>query len=415
MTTSDMGLEDKVLRLIETLEEMPVLDFELLGKASGLGSEAEMIYKGYVAGKGLLAKAFVNFFRLGLLDSFVLVHVTPAVHHMIPKITDYVMRSDFAISSFRSMGEDELIFRVLVPSGREKEIEEGLNLLQGEGLVNRFEVCVASQAPNRYSFHPSVFDYASGVWKADARMIPVARKIRKFDVSRVDFDETDLKILHLLKRSSAIGVEAMSEALALDKREVRHHLEEHVLGGGDPSRSMVIGSFLDFFDPGVFAPQTLTIAGIFWPEEGFSSLFLAELVENAYLTFFSACDSRYFTLFYLPPSSLHQFAVFMDEMESRYASYDFRYYLSHWSWMNKYGDPKNPADISRQYVNGEWRFNAQEMFSGLKRLVQQGAGATAGLSGGDGVGGGAGRGGEEAREREEVSTKAERLNVGVSP
>jgi len=51
----------------------------------------------------------------------------------------------------------------------------------------------------------------------------------------------------MLKKSAATKPEAIAASLNLSVDEAVLHLRSHVLGGGDPKKSVLTGSYVDFF------------------------------------------------------------------------------------------------------------------------------------------------------------------------
>ncbi len=62
-------------------------------------------------------------------------------------------------------------------------------------------------------------------------------------------------MLTMLKRSAATSPSAMAAATGLSVDEVLVHLKQHVLGGGEPAKSMILKYYVDFLEPGLFAPD----------------------------------------------------------------------------------------------------------------------------------------------------------------
>ena len=368
--SSDEDLDRNLQRLIITIEDMPVLDMGELGERTGLGEEASSIYRHYVAEKGLLAKSTINFFKLGLHDTYTILKISPIFNKAIPAFMEASIQNNFIISALRPMGQNVLITRELVPLGEHEKLKYALDELSILGIIEGYEIFKADQVVNRWSLNPSAFDYVKGKWRTSPLQASVERKFKVADLNPVKFDAADLKIVQMLKKSAATKPEAIAASLNLSVDEAELHLKSHVLGGVDPKKSVLLGSSIDFFEPGLFAPETSIIAGFFSPEEEVREDFLNKLVKNPYLTFFASCDKYFFTLFSLPTDQLYVVADSLNSLEENYLMADFRFYFAPWFNNNKYGDPHNQADISRSFVKGKWEFNLGDFFDNVKQIAK---------------------------------------------
>ncbi|MGC8631800.1 MAG: winged helix-turn-helix domain-containing protein [Thermoprotei archaeon] len=361
----DVNLEQELLKLINSIEDAPILDMDELGNKTGLGGEAKLLYRHYVAEKGLLAKSSVNFFKLGLIDAFAIVQLTPQFAKKAPEFIRTAMESNFIVGTIRPMGQNIIIGRVLVPLSEFQSIKKVFDELCSSGIVDHYEIFQANGAGNRFSLHPSAFDYTVGSWKPYPSTPSVNRQFKTPDVNPEKFDETDLKILLMLKRSAAIKGNDIALSLGISVEEANAHIKEHVLGGGNQNRSLVMGSFVDFFEPGLFAPQTAVIAAFFRPEGDARDAFLSELLKMPYLNFLVPCHQYFYALFYFPIAKLYALANSIEEAQSKCAMADSRYYVAPWFSANKYGDPHNTADLSRSFVKGKWKFNADQFLEAI--------------------------------------------------
>jgi len=351
--------------LINSIEDTPILDMDELGNRTGLDGEATLLYRHYIAENGLLAKSSVNFFKLGLIDTFVIVQLTPQYTKKTPQFIKTAMESNFIVGTIRPMGQNILIGRVLAPFGQLQSIKKAFDELCSAGIVDHYEFFQANGAGNRFSLHPSAFDYTTGNWKPSPSTPSVSRQFKTPDVSPEKFDEIDLKILLMLKRSAAVKVEDVALSLGISVEEANVHIKDHVLGGGSQNRSLVMGSFVDFFEPGLFAPQTAVIAGFFRPEDEAREAFLSELLKIPYLNFLVPCHKYFYGLFYFPIAKLYALANSIEEAQSKYAMADTRYYVAPWFSINKYGDPHNSADLSKSFVNGAWKFSTEQFLEDI--------------------------------------------------
>ncbi len=191
--------------LISAIEKSHEFDPDGLGDASGLVGEAMMLYRNYVAGKGLVTRAAINFFRLGLADIWVVARVKYRVWRaLMATYKDLIATPGlYLLGSGYSLGDTQLIARVAIPPtlyGGFRRLADGL---AENGILENYEVLISDSPVSVYSLDPSVFDYPAGTWKRVSHPVKVNRELTKVDKAAIPFDKVDLKILTMLKRSAA--------------------------------------------------------------------------------------------------------------------------------------------------------------------------------------------------------------------
>jgi len=140
----------------------------------------------------------------------------------------------------------------------------GLDLserLKAAGVIKDYEVFEQQEVSTRFSLDPSAFDYSKGTWRIPPSTTSVQdRQLVSADTAPIEFDEVDLRIAEMLKKSAATKPEAMATALGISLEEVEERLEKRAF---DERRGFVLSNFVDFFEPGLFAPETAVITAFF--------------------------------------------------------------------------------------------------------------------------------------------------------
>ncbi|WP_449463377.1 AsnC family protein [Tardisphaera miroshnichenkoae] len=220
-----------------------------------------------------------------------------------------------------------------------------------------------------YSLDPSVFDYATGNWKRRTYSLKIGRKVKKGDTAAVPFDEVDLKILTILKRSAATSSRAMAAATGLSVDDALFHLREHVLGGGDPKKSMILKYYVDFLEPGLFAPDIAILTVVAEPRDGSEGL-LNEVASIPYVSVIWQGEKTLVNM-YVPLQGLYAITHEVGTIGARLNLKDLTGYISPWYYWNVLGSLHAAASLERNFKNGKWAFKREEVVEAITARVMQ--------------------------------------------
>ncbi|WP_449463520.1 hypothetical protein PQ610_03525 [Tardisphaera miroshnichenkoae] len=366
-------VDERMRALISAIEKANEFDPDGLGSASGLAEEATMLYRNYVAGKGLVTRAAINFFRLGLTDIWVFARVKYRVWKaLMATYKDLIaMPGLYLLGSGYSLGDTQFIARVAIPPTLYEGFRALADGLAENGILESYEVLISDSPVSVFSLDPSVFDYATGTWKRVSHQVKVNRELTMADKTAVPFDEVDLKILTMLKRSAATSPRAMAAAIGLDVDEVVFHLKQHVLGGGDPAKSMILKYYVDFLEPGLFAPDTVMVYFIADVPKG-SNAVLQEFVALPYVSAIWQGSGKVYGLLYGPLQSLYNIAYQLDSIGVESGAEGLRYFVSPWYYWSLFGSLHSPVALESNYKNGKWVFDKDALLGSLVSRISQG-------------------------------------------
>jgi len=364
---SPFDLEATMRKIIRAIESSRRFDPEALGEATGLGQEAVLAYKNYVAGKGLVTKASVNWYRFGLNDITLIASVPTATLKKADLVPNTRASRAYVVGYSLPTGQAKLILRALIPR---KHKATGLGLLEklkAAGILKDYEIFEPGVVPTRFSFDPSAFDYSRGTWRIPPSTTSAQdRQLVRADTAPIEFDEVDLRIAEALKKSAAMKPEAMATALGISLEEVEDRLEKRAF---DERRGFVLSNFVDFFEPGLFAPETAVITAFFKCTD---EKLRDALLKVPYLSAVwpAAGKNRVCVAsFYSPYSYVFTLARQVEQVALECDAEDLTLYLSPWYAANELGSPHYTADLHSVYVNGDWVFDADEVFSEIKTAL----------------------------------------------
>ncbi|MDP7976579.1 MAG: hypothetical protein RAK25_05505 [TACK group archaeon] len=366
---SYLTLDEKMEALIDAIENSREFDLNAIGQASGLGDEAPLLYRNYVAGKSLIAQASINYFRLGLQNTLIVVRAEHSLMGPLRKAFEMLLSTPgFYMHSLGvPLGQNLFITRHIIPEGIYGGYVAIFDELVSRGIVKGYDVSKASSPVETYSLDPTVFDYATGNWKTGTYSLKVKRKPRKISKNAVPFDEVDLKMVSMLRKSAATTPQAMANATGLSLDEVLFHLREHVLGGGDPEKSMVSKYHVQFMEPGLFAPSTMML-NVFARADDDDQL-VNELVSIPYL-FFVAKGETVHAVLYGPLQGLYAIWHEIEAIGEGLGVKDLTAYVSPWYDFNVLGSLKSPVSLDRDFRNGNWVFEPDSVVDFITSSVR---------------------------------------------
>ncbi|WP_449463066.1 AsnC family protein [Tardisphaera miroshnichenkoae] len=357
---SYLTVDEKMKALISAIENSKEFDLSALGDSSGLGVEALLLYRNYIAGKSLVAQASINYFRLGLQSTLILIRAEHPLMGPLGKALEMLLSTPgFYMHSLGTpLGQNLFITRHIIPKGIYNRYLAIFDELMSRGIINGYEVSRTPSPVETYSLDPSVFNYATGNWKIGTYTFKVKREIRSTSTDPVPFDEVDLKIVSMLRKAATTTPEAMANATGLSVGEVAFHLKEHVLGGGDPNKSMVSKYHVHFMEPGLFAPDTMML-NVFARADDQDEL-VSGLISIPYL-FFCAKGEVIHALLYGPLQGLYAIWHEIEAIGEKLKAKELMGYISPWYDFNVLGSLRSPVSLDRDFKNGKWVFEPDEI------------------------------------------------------
>ncbi|WP_449463076.1 hypothetical protein PQ610_02195 [Tardisphaera miroshnichenkoae] len=350
------SLDEKIRALIGGIESAKEFDLKSIGESCGLGDEVLLLYRNYVAAKGLVAHASVNFFRIGLEDTWIIVRAKYPLMRTLNDAFENLLSTpgSYLVGLGSALAQSVFITRHLIPNAQRKKYINVIEELTQKGIFESYEVIKASEPRQSYSLDPAVFDYATGNWKQGVYSFKVKREVKRTSTDTVSFDEVDLKILTMLRRSAMTTPEAMAAATGLSVDEALTHLREHVLGGGDPRKSMITNYRVDFMEPGLFAPDTMIMNVIAQSTDGSD-----ELVERlASIPYFFGIwrgeEGIVHGTLYGPLQGLYAITHEIGSIGNELHLKDLRGYVAPWYYWNILGSLHSPASLDRNFRDGKW-------------------------------------------------------------
>ncbi|MGC8601990.1 MAG: hypothetical protein ACP5LS_06220 [Thermoprotei archaeon] len=371
-----LTLDEKIRKLIAAIETTSEFNLDNIGTESGLGEDAAALYKAYFAAKGLVTRAAINFFRIGLQDTLIFIHGKyPFMRALNEAFEDLLsLPGSYLVGLGRPLGQNVLITRHLIPKGIFEDYIDEFDKLIDKGIITSYEVMEFAWPAERYSLDPSVFDYTTGSWKRGSYSSLTEREVIKVDSAPVPFDDVDLKILTMLKKSAATSLRGMAVAMGLSVDDVIFHLKEHVLGKGDPKRSMVKKYYVDFIEPGLFASNTMMVSLIAEPSGNPDEL----LKRVAAIPYASAIwqgkDGGVYASLYAPLEAMYAIFHEMGTMGLDLKLKDLTGYIAPWYYWNILGSLRSPASLDRNYRGGNWVFEKEWLVDLVDNKVKQYAG-----------------------------------------
>ncbi len=361
-------LELRMRQLIAAIENMAFFDERRLEEESGLGPEALMIFKSYVTGKGLIPRASINYQRLGLKPVLVTANLKVNNAEVAKTIADIYQRNGFLLSWSKPFGSRTVVSRHSIPREFLDRYRESFQRMVDLGLLADFRWIEFGRTHSRFSFEPCVFDYSQGSWRA----VPGDCKPRTMRDGSTEIapiiDEYDLRILLQLKRTAIQSCQSLANAIGLSLDETMEHLEKHVLGGGDKSRSMINSYYIDFLEPGLFAYDTVFADCIFASSD---SSVRDKLVRNLlgipYLVFIRADGYVHATLAF-PTTRLYQVTSSIERVAKESDVKDFEYYLTPWYNLNVY-TTSSELGLFANFERGRWRYEGDLVIEELVHLA----------------------------------------------
>ncbi len=362
-------LDEKMRALINAIERSSEFDLNALGQLSGLGEEAPLLYRNYVAGKSLVAQASINYFRLGLHNTLIVIRAEHSLMGPLARTLEMLLSTPgFYMHSLGTpLGQNLFITRHIIPQGVFERYMAIFDELTSRGIIKGYDVSRTPSPVETYSLDPAVFNYATGGWKLGTYTFRVKRELRTATTDPVPFDEVDLKIVSMLRKAATTTPQAMANATGLSVDEVLFHLREHVLGGGDPDKSMVSKYHVHFMEPGLFAPDTMML-NVFAKTEDQDEL-VKELISIPYL-FFAAKGDIVHALFYGPLQGLYAIWNELETVGERQKVKDLSGYVSPWYDFNVLGSLRSPVSLDRDFKNGNWIFQPEEIVDFIVNSVR---------------------------------------------
>ncbi|WP_449462381.1 hypothetical protein PQ610_07125 [Tardisphaera miroshnichenkoae] len=361
-------LELRMRQLISTIESMPFFDEKKLEEESGLGPEAIMLFKSYVTGKGLIPRASINYQRLGLKPIIVTADLKANDAEVAKTIADIYQRNGFLLSWSKPFGSRTIVSRHSVPKEFLGNYKESFQRMVELGLLKDFKWIEFGKTHSRFSFEPCVFDYSQGSWRA----VPGDCKPRtlKGGSSEVapQIDEYDLKILVQLKRTAIQSCQSLANAIGLSLDETMEHLKNHVLGGGDKSKSMINSYYIDFLEPGLFAYDTVFADCIFTSNDAsHHDKLVSELLGIPYLIFIRA-DGNVHATFAFPTTRLYQVTSSIERAAKESDIKDYEYFLTPWYNLNVF-TTSGDLGLFANFEGGKWHFEEDMVIQELTHLA----------------------------------------------
>ncbi len=366
---SYLTFDEKMKLLIKVIENSNEFDFGSLGGLSGLGEEAVLLYRNYISGKALSVQASVNYFRIGLQDTQILIKVDHRLMKVLYEAAQILLSTPgyYLAALGAPLGQNLFITRHLIPKAVYRDYLGVLEELLDEGIIEGYEAFADKVPAQRYSLDPSIFDYATGGWKLGTYTFRVKRELRTATTDPVPFDEVDLKIVSMLRESATTSLQAMAAATGLSVDEALVHLRDHVLGGGDRNKSMIFSYFVHFMEPGLFAPDTMMLN--FIGETDHEDELIGQLASIPYVWQIHSAENVN-ALLYGPLQGLYAIWHEVESAAHGAGAKDVAAFISPWYSYNVLGSLKSPVTLDRNFRDGRWIFDADDIVEFIKNKVK---------------------------------------------
>lgn len=366
----ERDLEGMFCKLISAVETMKRFDRDSL---TGLfpemhQEELDAFLRQYVFSKGIVPRISINYGRLGLLDTRIVVdfskEVAPKAHLLLEELS----RSGYLISWQKPLGLRTYVTRHAIPMGFAEEYDEMFGSLLDLGYVSEYELLSFEGYSQRFSLHPYVFDYMKGDWKAT--FVPVVESERRLAGTQSNeaakFDRLDLEILGMLKRSAVTDEQIMAESLGVSVAELEEHLVDHVV-----KRGLVLSLYLDFMDAELFAGRTTILSVLARVGDSGPDVLARGALAIPYLAFMQRGAKAVDLLFEFPVERTFSLSDEVGGLLSRSGVDSASFFLSRWRSLNMLTDEKHWSELISKFKDGRWTFDAQAALRSIEARLAE--------------------------------------------
>ncbi len=133
---------------------------------------------------------------------------------------------------------------------------------------------------------------------------------------------------------------------------------------------MILKYYVDFLEPGLFAPDTVMMYFIAEVPEGSDAL-LKELAALPYVSAIWQGSGKVYGLLYGSLQSLYGIAYQFDSIGVESGAEGLCYFVSPWYYWSPFGSLHSPVTLESNYRNGKWVFDEDALIRSLVSRISQ--------------------------------------------
>ncbi|MFQ1020477.1 MAG: hypothetical protein ACP5T5_05415 [Thermoprotei archaeon] len=141
------SLDERMRGPINGIENTKEFDLKSIGEVSGLGDKALLLYRNYVATKGLVTHASVNFFGIGLEDAWILVRAKYPLMRTLNDAFENLLSTpgSYMVGLGSALAQSIFITRHLIPKAQRRKYINAVEELTERGIFEGYEVIKSSE------------------------------------------------------------------------------------------------------------------------------------------------------------------------------------------------------------------------------------------------------------------------------